>query len=149
MLVWSRVYPPPPLVTYIPTFSISPSFFRSGLRNPSYPANTPNRVYLSWLTPPTPCFNNVYNQLYTSLSVSLHLASAYTPYSFVPSIETISICLNVMWNQDEYTLHTVWENSRSASTKRGIIPKEGNQNENRKPVPWDRDPATFNCLIFD
>ena len=43
----SRGYPPPPpLVTYIynPPFSISPSFFLSGLRNPSYPTNTPSRV---------------------------------------------------------------------------------------------------------
>ena len=98
---------------------------------------------------PARCFDNVNNQLYTSLSVSLLLASDYTLYLFVPSFETISICFYVKWSQDEYTMHNLREISRSASTKRGIILKEGNQNENRKPVPWDRDPATLNSLIIN
>ena len=121
ILIWNRIscslcffkvaFNPPPPHTHTHTYShtiiqkppssISPSFFPSGLRNPSYPTNTPNRVYLSWLTPPPPCFNNVYYQLNTSLSVSSPLAPAYILYSFVLSFETISICLKVMWNQDE------------------------------------------------
>ena len=137
----SRVHhtsaPPAKSDYYIPTFlkiHISPSFCRSGLRYLSYPTNTLNQVHWSWLTPPHPCFSNVYNQLYTSLSVSLHLASAYILYSVVHAFETISICLNVKCNQDEKALHNIRENSRSASTKRRFILKKSNHNEIRKPV---------------
>ena len=94
-------YPPPPPPPHTHTYSriytyqlfsrfyiitFEPSFFRSGISNPSYPTNTSNPVYCSWLP-----HNNVYNQLYTFLPASLPLASAYILYSVVRSFEVISI----------------------------------------------------------
>ena len=56
-----------------------------------------------------------------------------------------------MWSETKMNrLSIIFERIREVpQQKRGIILEEGNQNENRKPVPWDRDPATFNCLIIN
>ena len=163
MFVWNRIillpmfffskslYPHPPLVTYIYTHLslYHPASSEVAYVIPPIQPIHPTQYICRDLPHPTHCFNNVYNQLYTSLSVPLPLASAYNLYKFVPLFETISIRLNVKWNQDEWRLPYLRENSRSASTKREIILEEGNQNENQKPAPWNRNPASFNCLIIN
>ena len=119
--------PPTKSHTYIPTFlkiHISPSFLRSRLCYPwYYPTNTPNPVNWSWLIPPHPCFNNIYNQLYTSLPVSLPLYSAYTLHSAVRSFEIIYItfamyCLNA---QHEEKPRLIFERIRGVHWQSGGI----------------------------
>ena len=151
------VTPPPPqsnIHTYIPTFlkiHISP-FFWSGLRNPCYPINTPKPVYWSWLTRPlpTPYFNNVNNQMHTSLPVSLPLAFAYTLHSVVRSFDIISISFKT-WSETKMNrLCMIFERIRRVPQQSGgSYSRKATRIKNRKPVPWDRDAPTFNCLVVN
>ena len=134
----SRLTPPPlPPVSHLhtyPLFSISPSFFRSGLRNPSYPTiryNTPNRVYLSWLTPPLTSIMFIINCTCTPPYPYLYLLPPLTPYIHLfLHLRLFSICLNVKWNQDEWTLHNLREvpqQSGGSYSRKAIRMKTGNR----------------------
>ena len=74
--------------------------------NPSNPNNTPNPIYWSWLTQPTPCSKNIQSTVHIltrTFSLRLHpvFSCSFIRDYIIISISFVMYCLNVKWNQDE------------------------------------------------